>query len=445
MARADRSFRLGSLIVATTGMVAEIGVKRLANGPLGSVSMLDMDHYKRFDRRTVLVGGTALSAICVFRKLLAASGDSAPPSEATEEQIRDYLRPLLLTREDVDRWLKQQAFPFCKYDAELGYLHIDREFPEGMDGAVCQYRYDKLGARQMLAHAGEPCRINTYGNSYTSCEQVSDGETWQESLAAHIGEPVRNYGIGAYSVYQAYLRMLREEKRASARYIIFNLFHDDHVRNLHGWQRFKFGVNRKSPSPTVPHLQVDLDNGGITQRPNPCPTVQSVYDLCDLERVYSMFQGDFYLRNQLMRAARKARSEPVPATDFDDERLLKHGICGSTWILDRVNEFAKKNGKLVLYVLSYSARSIAQFIETQRRLDQAIVDYLNQARLPYVDLLQAHATDAASFKVTPAEALSRYFVGRYGHYNPLGNHFCAFTIKDALVPLLDPKPPAYMR
>jgi hypothetical protein len=158
-----------------------------------------------------------------------------------------------------------------------------------------------------------------------------------------------------------------------------------------------------------------------------------------------MFQGDFYLRNQLMRAARKARSEPVPATDFDDERLLKYGICGSTWILDRVNEFAKKNGKLVLYVLSYSARSIAQFIETQRRLDQAIVDYLNQARLPYVDLLQAHATDAASFKVTPAEALSRYFVGRYGHYNPLGNHFCAFTIKDALVPLLDPKPPAYMR
>jgi hypothetical protein len=65
--------------------------------------------------------------------------------------------------------------------------------------------------------------------------------------------------------------------------------------------------------------------------------------------------------------------------------------------------------------------------------------------VPYVDLLQAHAADAARFKGTPEEALSRYFVGRSGHYNPLGNHFCAFAMKDALVRLLDPKPPAYPR
>ena len=407
---------------------------------------MDVDHHERIDRRTVLVrGAAALSLSCAFRKVLAAGGDLEPEPQATEKQIQDYLRPLLLTREDVDRWLKQQAFPFCKYDAELGYLHIDRDFPEGLEGAICQYRYDKLGARRMFAHAGEPCRINSYGDSYTSCEQVSDGETWQESLAAHLGEPVRNYGIGAYSVYQAYLRMLREEKRSPARYIIFNVFHDDHVRNLHGWQRFKFGVNRKSPSPTVPHLVVDLGKVTITERPNPCPTAESVHNLCELERVYSLFRDDFYLHNRLLRAARKANGEPVPETDYDDERLLKQGIFGSTWILERVNEFAKKNGKLVLYALSYSARSIARHIQTGLRLDQAFVDYLKQARLPYVDLLQAHAADAARFKGTPEEALSRYFVGPSGHYNPLGNHFCAFTMKDALVRLLDPKPPAYAR
>ena len=408
--------------------------------------MLDVEHYERIDRRTVLVrGAAALSASCVFGEAPAEAGEPDSKPEATEQQIRDYLRPLLLTREDVDLWLKRQAFPFCKYDPELGYLHTDRDFQEGLDGAVCRYRYDKLDARQMFAHAGEPCRINSYGDSYTSCEQVSDGETWQESLAAHLGEPVRNFGIGAYSVYQAYLRMLREEKRAPARYIIFNVFHDDHVRNLHGWQRFKFGVNRKSPSPTVPHLKVDLDKRTVTDRPNPCPTDKSVYDLCDLERVYALFRDDFYLQNRLMRDARKAKGEPIPATDYDDERLLKHGIFASMRILDRVNEFAKKNGKLVLYVLSYSARSIAQFIKTEVRLDQAFVDYLKEAKLPYVDLLQAHATDAARFKGTPEEALSRYFVGRSGHYNPLGNHFCAFAMKDALVRLLDPKPPAYKR
>jgi hypothetical protein len=408
--------------------------------------MLDLDHYGRIDRRTALVrGAAALAATCAFRQGPAGAGDRDSIPEPTEEQIRDYLRPLLLPRADVDLWLKRQAFPFAKYDAELGYLHTARDFPEGMDGAVCQYRYDKLDARRMLAHAGEPCRINTYGNSYTSCEQVSDGETWQESLAAHLGEPVRNYGIGAYSVYQAYLRMLREEQRSPARYIIFNIFHDDHVRNLHGWQRFKFGVNRKSPSPTVPHLIVDLEKQTVAERPNPCPTEQSVYDLCDLERLVALFRDDFYLRNRLQRDAHKAKGALVPTTDYEDERLLKPGIFASLQILDRVNAFAQKNDKVVLYVLSYSARSIAQSINTQVRLDQAIVDYLQKAKLPYVDLLLAHAADAVQLKGTPEEALSRYFVGKYGHYNPLGNHFCAFAMKDALVALLDPKPPAYKR
>jgi hypothetical protein len=204
-------------------------------------------------------------------------------------------------------------------------------------------------------------------------------------------------------------------------------------------------VNRKSPSPTVPHLIVDFDQQTVVERPNPCPTQQSVFDLCDLDRVVALFRDDFYLRNRLQRDARKARGELVPATDYEDQRLLKPGIFASTRVLDRVNEFARKNGKRVLYVLSYSARSIAQFIKTQVRLDQALVDYLQEARLPYVDLLLAHAADAAAFKGTPEEALSRYFVGRNGHYNPLGNHFCAFAIKDPLVRLLDPKPPAYRR
>ena len=34
----------------------------------------------------------------------------------------------------------------------------------------------------------------------------------------------------------------------------------------------------------------------------------------------------------------------------------------------------------------------------------------------------------------------RYFIG---HYNPLGNHMCAFAIKDKLVEMLEPKPIPY--
>jgi hypothetical protein len=36
--------------------------------------------------------------------------------------------------------------------------------------------------------------------------------------------------------------------------------------------------------------------------------------------------------------------------------------------------------------------------------------------------------------------LNQYFIG---HYNPMGNFFCAYAIKDRLVDMLQPKPVAY--
>ena len=33
-----------------------------------------------------------------------------------------------------------------------------------------------------------------------------------EYLAAHLGEPLRNFGVGGYGVYQAYRRLVREER-----------------------------------------------------------------------------------------------------------------------------------------------------------------------------------------------------------------------------------------
>src|SRR5689334_22913220 len=169
---------------------------------------------QRLTRRDWLKHGAAGVAAALAR---AAQADTtAGRDKGLDDRKREFLRKLLYTREDLTAWLEGRAFPFAKYDPGLGYLHIDRDFKEGIDGAVCSYRYDKLGARRTINHADKPCRINTYGNSFTSCEQVSDGETWQEALAAHLGEPVRNYGIGGYSVYLAYLRMLREEQRAPA-------------------------------------------------------------------------------------------------------------------------------------------------------------------------------------------------------------------------------------
>lgn len=74
------------------------------------------------------------------------------------------------------------------------------------------YDYEADGARKLVNCPERPCRVHSYGDSFTHCDQVSDGETWQECLAAHLREPIRNYGVGGYSVYQAYRRMRAVER-----------------------------------------------------------------------------------------------------------------------------------------------------------------------------------------------------------------------------------------
>jgi hypothetical protein len=123
-----------------------------------------------------------------------------------------------------------------------------------------------------------------YGGNHATCEQVQDGETWQEILASHLLEPLRSFS--GSSLYQSYLRMKREEARSPAEVIIFVLYDDEYYRNGYSWQSFRFGKSERHISPQMPHLKVDWSTRKITEMPNPCPTPGSLSNLCDLGWVY---------------------------------------------------------------------------------------------------------------------------------------------------------------
>ncbi len=154
---------------------------------------------------------------------------------------REYLGRARFSREGIDRFLDDSAHNWATFDPELGYLRKPSIQRDGVDGSYAVCRHGPFGERRTLNYADQPCRINTYGDSFTQCDQVSDGETWQEYLAAHIGEPIRNYGIGGYGVYHAFRRMVREEATdASARFVILNIWSDDHFRSVYGWRLIHF-------------------------------------------------------------------------------------------------------------------------------------------------------------------------------------------------------------
>ena len=395
---------------------------------------------------------------------VAAMSTVAAAQEKAPVDARTYLGNHLYTREEVDDWLAKKAFPFAKYDAELGWLLRDGRVPDGVDGSTSTYTYrpGRYDERLTINYADRPCRINTYGDSFTQCHQVSDGETWQEVLAAHLCEPVRNFGVGGWSVYQAYRRMLREEARAPADMLVLNIYDDDHYRNLDSWRNIRVHKHERFIEPTLPHLRVNHATGKCQERENPCPTEESVYNLCDLDWVEERFRDDFVLGIMLAYANAREGNEDLAYKAIMDmaqthgintnidrgatasasaRELHTHAALLATMrIVEWVEAYAKGHGKKVLYILSFNARNIARRIEEEKRFDQPFVDFMNTRQLPYIDLMEAHAADFVQFSVDVQDYLQRYYIG---HYNPTGNFFTALSIKNKLLEMLDPKPPAY--
>lgn len=396
--------------------------------------------------------------------MAAALGQVSAQSQATwNEQARSYLKSIQYTEQQLEDWLSGKATLSHTWDGELGWLLADRRVKHGVDGSIATYRY--AGSRKTIMHADRPCRINTYGDSFTHCDQVNDGETWQEVLAAHLCEPLRNFGIGGYSVYQAYLRMKREERRTPAGTIIFNIYDDDHYRNLHGWRNVRLGYTTGMwpavVGATLPFVQANPATGHFAEFPNPCPTPESVLRLANLDWVLDRFQDDFGLK--IVLAEKHSDANPVVHYEVIENLAREHGmevridspeklketartlhtraaLFATMRIIEKIQAFAAGQAKQVLFVLSYGQRNTGRTLKTGVRFDQPLLDFMEESNLPYVDLMQAHLKKFAQFNLSAEEYIRRYWIS---HYNPRGNFFQAFAIKDKLVQMLDPRPASY--
>jgi hypothetical protein len=378
-----------------------------------------------------------------------------------------YLTEIMPSQDDVGRFLTRagedglQPNRGWTYDNELGWVHADAEHAgDGVNGARTFYRYEDDGARRLLNGAGQTARIHAFGDSFTHCDQVNDGETWAEAMAAHLGEPVRNYGVGGYSVYQASRRLRRVQTAGSvppAELVILNIWDDDHYRNLDSWRRLRHG--RKSVCGyTLPHIRVDLESGVCSEHENLCPTADSVYSLCDPDWVCATFRDDPVLKLVLAGRAAAAGAvdlEPV-AVSFglpvdrvaDDaagaalrELHTRAALAATQYVLERTEAFLSERGIKLLVVLSFGVGNVAAALRDEPPFDQALLDFLSTRSYPVVDMRSAfHAAhrEAGTGSVDPF--LAPYY---NGHHSPRGNVFTAWALMDAVRGLLQPPAPAY--
>jgi hypothetical protein len=335
-------------------------------------------------------------------------------------------------------------------------------------------------------YADRKARINTYGDSFTQCEQVSDGETWQERLAAHLGEPIRNFGVGGYGVYEAYRRMVREERTDhGAEYLILYICCDDSTRSLYRAKHtllypfWDYQGGRAFEGNFWPHVEMDLNSGHFVEKDNPLPTQESLYHMTEPQWMVDHLKDDLALQLDVYSTGfiqdldRETISKLAASLDFPFDWSLRSqtGIVpgkypgfppmnrmqaqasallnrysqrATVYILDKARAFARQNGKKLLVVLNLTT-SISTLKEYGTRDDQETLDYLVKNKVDYFDMNEVYLSDSKKYNLSFDGYMKLFFVGGSGHYSPYGNNFFALSIKDKIVDWLDPKPITYQR
>lgn len=401
--------------------------------------------------------------------------------------IREALTHSVWTPEEVDReravWPDLATTPRWRHDPDVGLVERSYLVPSagwapsdgsprpvglspGIDGSALTVTIAENGARRRLWDEATAPRLNTYGDSYTHGDQVNDGETWQEYLAAHFLEPIGNFGLGGGSVYQTYLRMVKEEATShGGDHLLFYMWGDDHLRSVLGWVSLLVGRSGMRLAIGNPTLRWDAASGRIVELSPWLRTADDLDRLSDTDWLSNEFATDVALQlclygghpaipetpqqiatvdDDLIGAVADSLGLPWSGTREEARRILDRiSLEASIHVIEKARRFAVEHGKKIMFLLLDPLRSVKQLLDHGTRYDEVIADHLESMGAEFFDMTRIHADEIRATGGDYREFLARFFVDGHSHYNPAGNHHFAFKLKPRLVDWLDPKPLPY--
>lgn len=371
-----------------------------------------------------------------------------------EQKKIEYLKETVPTREQIERFVSKKYHKGIEEnnrgwtsDPDLGFVLKDSIRHDGIDETLTYYHYDTHGSRVSPNFQNQRARIQSYGNSFTHCDQVNDEETWQEYLGGFIGERIENYGVGGFSVYQAYLRMLKTQEKHPSEYIIFNIYSDDHFRNL---DSIRGRIRQKTITPCsfpIPYLKVNLEENICSEVKHAFKSDEDYYKLID-EKHYA----DTYLNDDILNLLMQLRGDQedkktnieialgfssIHSSDQSVEHYQETALFSTIQIIGWLEDYVEKNNKKLMLVLSYPSTDIKSELLGKKKWDQTLIDHLEDKPYPVINLRDEHVKDFERFNLEIDDYLDLYFIG---HYNPKGNYFSSEKLKGQVIDWLNPKP-----
>jgi hypothetical protein len=132
--------------------------------------------------------------------------------------------------------------------------------------------------------------LASFGDSYTYCVGVEDGETWQSRLAARISADVYNFGNGAYGTDQAFLRFREDFPALRTPVVVLGMI-TENINRIHNRYRKFYFARTRTPLTKPRFLLVD---GELELLPNPVRDASELERLCDPDFIDEIGQDDVW-------------------------------------------------------------------------------------------------------------------------------------------------------
>ncbi len=296
-------------------------------------------------------------------------------------------------------------------------------------------RTDDLPEKELL--------INTYGDSFTWCDEVGNNETWQYFLESRIGYDVKNFGVGAFGTGQAILKLERHITQGlTAPITILGIFEENVNRTVNSFRPF-YNLQTNVKLGFKPAFQL-ASSGQVEMIPN--PYVSEVLLLHDLRLLaHQIVEQEFWiLKSQKIKIGYPYTIQFIRATSFFAGRKMRVWSGKSANYIDGVNLWETVEGSAIMHHLvdkfvkltaeSQSLPIILFFPEGETLSDGEVPQYTqfrNEIEERHDDLfvidLVDHKFDKERFNVQPYK----------GHVSVYGNEVIAQVIDQTYQKILN--------
>lgn len=331
----------------------------------------------------------------------------------------------------IDRFIREET-NYVLFSSTLGWSIKE-------NGTSRLYQSNSSGIRSDKEYALHPprgiLRVSTFGDSFTHCSDVKNGETWQAFMESYDSNlEVINFGVGSYGLDQAYLRYLEDGRQYRSHIVLIGFMSENIYRNVNTFRPFYFsnaGIPLAKP-------RFEIKSEKLSLIPNPLYRLDDykMLLLYPQEVLSKLGVNDYYyqkryksnmldwsptvrlIRILLYKVSHKLSQQTIVINGRYNEN--SEAFIVTKKIFDEFYETAINNRSVPIILIFPNKVDIIQYLRQKEKRYSPLLSYFNTRGYKHIDLMDA-------FENTDIKAS---FVGY--HYSPLANMLVAKHVHNYL-------------